>query len=119
MIRMSPPVSRVPCFLHPERDAAARCMGCSKCLCRECVTGFGGRLLCLECLSLQGDGSSRPRKRSVLPALVFQLVLGFLGLWLGFYCFGKLAIKATSVELLGEVERREGFSGKVSEAKRP
>lgn len=75
--------------------------------------------MCLECLSLQGDESARPGKRRTLLALLFQLGLGFFGLWLGFYCFGKLAIKATSIELLGEVESRGELSGKASQARRP
>ncbi len=38
------------CFNHAGREAAARCPGCRRFYCRECVTEHDGRVLCAECL---------------------------------------------------------------------
>ena len=38
------------CVLHPEREAAVRCVACQRYYCRECVTENSGRMLCAHCL---------------------------------------------------------------------
>lgn len=45
-----PVLTRQRCWLHPTREAAARCPSCARFYCRECVTEHDGRLLCAACL---------------------------------------------------------------------
>jgi len=45
-----PGVARERCRNHPDREAAARCLGCGMFYCRECVTDHEGRMLCVSCL---------------------------------------------------------------------
>ncbi len=45
-----PVLTRQRCWLHPAREAAARCPSCQRFYCRECVTEHDGRLLCAACL---------------------------------------------------------------------
>ena len=45
-----PVLTRQRCWLHPAREAAARCPSCQRFYCRECVTEHDGRLLCAGCL---------------------------------------------------------------------
>lgn len=41
------------CQFHPEREAGARCPGCERHFCRECVTEQEGVVYCWPCLERQ------------------------------------------------------------------
>jgi hypothetical protein len=76
------------CFHHPQREAAARCPGCGRFFCRECITEHQGRVLCAACLAeLQVREQRRGRR---FPALI-SLLQGLAGLWLAWLFFDLLA----------------------------
>ena len=74
------------CFRHDGREAAARCPGCRRYFCRECVTEHDGRLLCAACVA---GTVSRPRREGVLrramlgPAAAATGLLAAWGLYYG------------------------------------
>ena len=80
------------CFRHRRREAAARCRGCRRFYCRECVTEHEGRLLCSACLAVQ----IRPEKRRQrkLPAFfqLLQFAAGIFVLWFVCYLAGHLLL---------------------------
>ena len=49
------------CRNHPERPVVARCPGCRRYFCRECVTEHEGRMLCATCV---GAGVTRAEPRT-------------------------------------------------------
>ncbi|MBF0530347.1 MAG: rhomboid family protein [Deltaproteobacteria bacterium] len=81
--------SRLRCFHHPSREAAARCLECHRNFCRECVTEHEGRLLCATCL----DKRLKPkRERSRRWGAAIRIIHLLLGLWLAgtfFYYTGQ------------------------------
>jgi hypothetical protein len=51
--------SHSQCVRHPGRPAVARCLGCQRSYCRECVVEHGGRRLCAECLRGEAESAGR------------------------------------------------------------
>ncbi|MFH1091233.1 MAG: rhomboid family protein [Pseudomonadota bacterium] len=80
---------RQRCFNHPLREAVARCPGCGRFFCRECVTEHEDRVLCARCLArIYRPGSARKRPFRFL----IRLVQAGLGLWITwgfFYYLGR------------------------------
>ena len=80
------------CFNHAGREAVAKCPGCGRFYCRECVTEHDDRLLCAECVR---QAAAEPRlRRSGFPALsrAFQLAGAALLAWLFFYWMGQMLL---------------------------
>lgn len=80
------------CFNHPDRVAVAKCPGCSRFFCRECVTEHEGKMMCRECIemSLVSEEKS-PSGVSLINMIPFACaVLGLLALLLFFVLFGKI-----------------------------
>ena len=77
------------CFNHATREAVARCPGCSRFYCRECVTEHDGRVMCAACLKKLAH---TPLLRRPVIARLFQLTqclaCGVL-LWFFFYFIGE------------------------------
>ena len=76
------------CFLHEEREAAARCPECECFYCRECVTEHKGRVICSGCLAEAAPkkvGRSAVIGKILMP---FKIVAAFILLWLIFFCVG-------------------------------
>ena len=76
------------CFRHPQREAVARCLGCSRTFCRECVTEHGDRVLCSSCLAKEEEKVAGAIQGSRL----LSLTQGFLGIavaWFFFYLLGR------------------------------
>ncbi len=88
---------RSRCEVHPEREAAARCAGCSVYYCRECVTEHDGRMLCTTCLRMASGPVSEGRPRQVrVPDSVWLTLragLGLLLLWGLFAVVGVFILK--------------------------
>jgi hypothetical protein len=89
-------VSKSLCLNHPLREAAARCVGCGKSFCRECVTALDRRMFCSGCLIAQSADKVRPKRDWFLLTTGFQLVLAALVLWAGAYYLGKLLLSVPS-----------------------
>ena len=80
------------CFTHPQREAVARCRGCGRAFCRECVTEHSGRLMCTRCLA--AEAKSGP---ALSPALRNAVVAACL--CAGSLTLGGLLLHATTRNL--------------------
>ena len=92
------------CWIHPPREAAARCPSCARFYCRECVTEHDGRLICADCLRELRAATDRlrqrpPRGRGALTAAwrTVSVVLSLLAAWFFFHVLAQ-----TLVTLPGE-----------------
>jgi hypothetical protein len=82
------------CVLHPDREAAVRCVACRRYYCRECVTENSGRMLCAHC-QRQEKGIA-PRRSSAARWGAVSL-LGILTAWALFYYVGMQFARVPSV----------------------
>jgi hypothetical protein len=82
------------CVLHPEREAAVRCVGCRRYYCRECVTENSGRMLCAHCQRQEKRTEATPS--SAVRWGVLSL-LGILTAWALFYYVGMQFARIPSV----------------------
>lgn len=85
-------LSQQRCKNHRAREAVARCPGCGRFFCRECVTEHDDRVLCAGCL---GKITKKAEKRIFRPVRIVQAVFfwaGFITLWLSFYALGRLLL---------------------------
>jgi hypothetical protein len=92
---MMPSVSQGRCFVHPERDAAARCPQCARFFCRECVTEHDDRVICAACLA-HVVGKRAPRRGTAVLLAASAFAMGFLVLWLSFYACGLVLLRIPS-----------------------
>lgn len=78
------------CLNHPVREAAARCPGCRRHFCRECVTEHDGRALCAACIP-RDDGRAAGRRRPWGAALLraVGVAAGIVLAWFYFYLLGR------------------------------
>lgn len=91
-----PSLAQHRCFIHPIREASARCPSCRQSFCRECVTEHDGRILCATCLRKSVAPEVRP-KRDFTRFLRPVPVLAGIGLaWLAFYAVGSLLLRTPS-----------------------
>lgn len=96
---MPPTLTRSRCIVHPEREAAARCIGCESFFCRECITEHDGRMLCVEChRKLSQPALESPTKSRSRPALgplwlILQAMLGWLLMWALIAFIGVIILK--------------------------
>lgn len=77
------------CANHWQREAAARCPGCGRYFCRECITEHEDRILCAACLK---NLAQEHKKRGVSAAILLravQVVISLFVLWIFFYYVGK------------------------------
>ena len=86
------------CDLHRQRPAAARCPGCQRYFCDECITEHDGRLSCADCLDtartageteMAGDMTSAAAGQRWL-AVASQALLGLALCWALYYSLGRL-----------------------------
>ena len=86
---------RQRCFHHPERVAGARCLGCGRTFCRECVTEHEGRVLCAPCLAAAARQETR-RQGSGRILRAGAACAGIATAWLFFYLLGHALLLARS-----------------------
>ncbi len=91
-----PALSRQRCLFHARREAAARCPGCGRYFCRECVTEHRGRVVCAACLNgrAEGPGASRHLLRRLARPL--QCAVGILLVWFCFFYLGQALVSVPS-----------------------
>jgi len=84
-----PNLAHQRCFNHVEREAAARCPGCTRYFCRECITEHDDRVLCAACLA-RISSAELPRRRTLRSLRrAIQLGLGLLLAWFFFFAIGE------------------------------
>lgn len=86
-------LARQRCFLHAQREAAARCPECRHMFCRECVTEHGDRMLCANCLR-KLTSSKTTTRGGVLKktAVLLQCAIGLSLCLVFFYGFGRFLL---------------------------
>ena len=81
------------CRNHPSREAVARCPGCSRFFCRECISEHESRVLCASCLAAIARKSVTPRRRLARFGRVLLAGAGIITAWLFFDLLGHILVK--------------------------
>lgn len=81
------------CVRHGTREAAARCPGCGAYFCRECVSEFGGKALCADCLAKMAKRPPTVVRRWTAARESLRLAGAIVVTWASFYVLGRLAAK--------------------------
>ena len=89
-------VAKSICFHHPQREAAAKCVGCGHSFCRECVTPVDRRMFCATCLREKTGVKVATTRDWFVLSIVGQALLGLLGLWFTTYFFGRTLLELPS-----------------------
>jgi hypothetical protein len=76
------------CWVHAEREAAARCLTCRRFFCRECVTEHAGQMICAECVA-RNLAPQRAGERSGAMWWTALALGGVLVAWLVFFYLGQ------------------------------
>jgi hypothetical protein len=90
MKRVTDNLAEKRCSNHASREAAARCPGCGRFFCRECVTDHEGKFLCIACL--KKASSSRTSRSMPVIIRVVTACVGIFVAWAVFYAIGQLLI---------------------------
>jgi len=86
-------ITHTRCFLHPAREAAARCLECRRFFCRECVTEHNDRLICAGCLRKLAEQEGHRGTRGKKLHLALHLILALMLSWLVFYSAGRALLR--------------------------
>lgn len=89
-------LSQQRCYHHRLREAAARCTGCGRYICRECITEHEDRVLCTSCLNKLQRDKTLVKMRLTSLMHVFLMVFSFIILWLFFYTMGQALLSIPS-----------------------
>ena len=81
------------CRNHPSREAVARCPGCSRFFCRECISEHEGRVLCASCLAAIARKNVTPRRRLARFGRILLAGAGIATAWLFFDLLGHILVK--------------------------
>jgi len=81
------------CRNHPAREAVARCPGCSRFFCRECVSEHEGRVLCAACLAGIMGEKTAPRGRLAHLSRLLLAGVGIFAAWFFFDVLGHLLLR--------------------------
>ena len=106
-----PELAQQRCFNHGFREAVARCPGCRRYFCRECVTEHAGRVMCAVCLRQAERPSSLARRGLAGLGWVVQGLLGVMLAWFFFYLVGDALLSLPSAWHEGSVWRVRWFEG--------
>jgi hypothetical protein len=101
-----PPITLRCCHHHATREAVARCPGCARFFCRECVSPFDHRLLCAECLAqIARPAAVRAPARPGLLVAALQGVSALILAGCAFYVLGGLlAAMPNQFQVLESIE---------------
>jgi hypothetical protein len=81
------------CRNHPAREAVARCPGCARYFCRECISEHEGRVLCASCLAAILQPHALPRARLARFGRVMLAFAGIVTAWIFFDLLGHVLLK--------------------------
>ncbi|MDF1755709.1 MAG: rhomboid family protein [Verrucomicrobiales bacterium] len=87
---MSGTLSRTTCRIHFDRPASARCPGCQRFYCVECITEHDGKMTCASCLAKTREAVLTPGRKSggarwFQPMPLIHALLGLIVVWALFY----------------------------------
>lgn len=82
-------LTQTRCFNHGAREAVARCPGCHRHFCRECVTEHDHRLLCASCLAAEATAPAEKPRRAIPFAPLIQLGAAVFVLWMTFFVLAQ------------------------------
>ena len=85
-------LSHQRCFNHLAREAVAKCPGCARFYCRECITEHDDRVLCADCMRELGAELAHGKRRFQFPMRVVQFIGAILLGWLFFYFMGQILV---------------------------
>jgi hypothetical protein len=77
------------CFNHAAREAVAKCPGCGRFFCRECVTEHDSRVLCAQCIPGAGKHNVAPLRKLKALVRLGQFALAFFVIWFTVFMLGK------------------------------
>jgi hypothetical protein len=81
------------CVRHDSREAAARCPGCRREFCRECVVDHAGRLLCSGCITKLVHPTGVAPRRWAVVRRGLATGAGVMVAWVAFFWVGTLLLK--------------------------
>ena len=80
------------CYNHVFREAVARCPGCGRFFCRECITEHEDKALCASCLRKKLKPTRMKLARFQWVLRLGHFFIGFLILYILFFYLGQLLI---------------------------
>lgn len=89
-------IAKATCFHHPQREAAAKCVGCGNAFCRECVTPVDRRMFCASCLREKTAVKEATKRDYFVLSVAAQAALGLMALWFTTYFFGRALLELPS-----------------------
>lgn len=89
----APAIHTRRCVRHSSREAAARCPSCGAYFCRECISEFGGKALCADCLANAAKRAPTATRRWTALRESVRLAGAIVVTWTSFYVLGRLAAK--------------------------
>jgi len=81
------------CFNHYQREAAARCPGCKRFFCRECISEHDDQVLCAGCLRKLQSKRFIDSPKFAGALLIAQTALAVVVAWFFFYMIGELLLR--------------------------
>lgn len=83
------------CSNHALREAAVQCPSCKRFFCRECVTEYDGRMMCVTCVARFAKGDPNvARSRKIRWAV--SALFGIFIAWFVFYYLGQTLARIPS-----------------------
>lgn len=105
-----PGLSQQRCFQHSTREAVARCPGCRRFYCRECVTEHDDRLLCAACIKKLSQAPISQRSYLTHALRIAQVAFGVFLTVTFFYLLGRQLLAIPSTFHDGSVWRTDSAS---------
>lgn len=102
-------LQRAVCQNHLHREAVARCPSCTQFFCRECITEFEGRMLCVTCFRARTEVKEKVKRDWFLPNVLVQSALGLGLIWLATWLFGRVLLSIPSSFHEGTLWEKVGF----------
>jgi len=84
------------CVNHPQREASARCPGCGKFYCRECISEHDDRVLCAACLAGMSAKKETETSRWAWAPRLALVVLAVITVYFAFLLLGNLLLSFPS-----------------------
>ena len=107
-----PDLAQQRCCHHAEREAVARCPGCSGYFCRECISEHDRRVLCADCLRKLARVPLLQRRGFAGVIRIGQFCLGLFLAWFCFYALGEALLALPDSFHEGTVWESRGGGGK-------